>query len=191
MDSVETGLIRKAQRGDMKSFEELISIHDRRVLSLALRYTGNLEDAKDIYQEVFLRVFRSLDRFNFNSRFSTWLFRITTNVCLDHQAHSHRRRHLSLDAPESGEESSASLSRALAVKADSEQSALGAELAGYIGSALESLSPQQRIVFTLRHFEGHKLREIADILELSEGTVKKHLFSATHRMRDQLQGLLA
>ena len=83
----DTELIRSAQRGDMDAFEELVYRHDKEVFSIAARYVNRAEDAKDIYQEVFLRVYRGLQKFRFQSEFSTWLYRITTNVCLTHRNH--------------------------------------------------------------------------------------------------------
>ena len=85
MEIPEKELIIKAQQGDQIAFEELIYNYDRSVLSIAMKYVGDSDDAKDIYQEVFIRVFRGLKKFEFRSEFSTWLFRITTNVCLTYK----------------------------------------------------------------------------------------------------------
>src|SRR3972149_4904680 len=81
----DSELVRSAQQGDMNAFEELVYRHDKEVFGIAARYVSRAEDAKDIYQEVFLRVYRGLPKFKFQSEFSTWLYRITTNVCLTHQ----------------------------------------------------------------------------------------------------------
>jgi RNA polymerase sigma-70 factor (ECF subfamily) len=81
----DTELVRSAQQGDMNAFEELVYRHDKEVFAIAARYVNRAEDAKDIYQEVFLQVYRGLSKFRFQSEFSTWLYRITTNVCLTHQ----------------------------------------------------------------------------------------------------------
>jgi RNA polymerase sigma factor (sigma-70 family) len=93
----ELDLIQRAKRGDMGAFEQLVYRYDKQVLSIAARYVQSSEDAKDIYQEVFMRVHRSLSRFQLRSRFSTWLFRITTNVCLSHRSRRKRHMHTSLD----------------------------------------------------------------------------------------------
>ncbi len=82
--SDESRLIGEAQGGSAAAFEEIVQRYDRRVLRIALRFVRSEEDARDIYQEVFLRVYRSLSRFRKDSRFETWLFRIVTNTCLDH-----------------------------------------------------------------------------------------------------------
>ncbi|MDZ7271599.1 MAG: sigma-70 family RNA polymerase sigma factor, partial [candidate division KSB1 bacterium] len=92
MDSDEVMLIRRAQQGDSQAFDQLVRRHDRQVLSLAYDLTGNIEDAKDIYQEVFLRTYRRIQSFRFESAFSTWLYRITLNCAL-----SFRRRRMQED----------------------------------------------------------------------------------------------
>ena len=84
----DTDLIVQAQKGDQSAFEELVYRYDRNVLSIALKYALNEDDAKDLYQEVFIRVYRGLKNFRFQSEFSTWLFRITTNVCLTSRGRS-------------------------------------------------------------------------------------------------------
>lgn len=189
MDSVnDNDLILQAQRGDMLAFEQLVQRHDRKVLSIAQSFSGNAADAQDIYQEVFLRVFRALPRFEFRSQFSTWLHRITTNVCLTQRAM--KREHLSLDEPfESDGSEQRSWLDALAGDTATDRQTLDAEIVEHVRRAMRSLSPQQRLVFTLRHYHGYKLREIAEMIGCAEGTAKKYLFTATERMRDQLKDL--
>ena len=85
MTPTDNELIQAAQRGDMVAFEQLVFRHDKQVLSIAARYVTSAEDAKDIYQEVFIRVYRGLRKFRYRSEFATWLHRITTNVCLTHR----------------------------------------------------------------------------------------------------------
>ena len=185
-------LVMRAQKGDPRAFEELVKRYDRRVLGIARNYVNDLDEAKDIFQEVFLRVHRALDRFRLEAKFSTWVYRITTNVCLTHRKRQAARPHLSIDQElENPEESGSRLEAELATPAESERYAYSSELGDSIREAMESLSPQQRLVFALRHYEGYKLREIAEILECAEGTVKKHLFTATRRMRVQLGPHLA
>ena len=186
-------LILRSQRGDMSAFEELVCRYDRRVMGIAMNYTKDLDEAKDIYQEVFIRVHRALDGFQFKAKFSTWLYRVATNVCLTWQSKKKRRHFVSIEErmEENSGEAASAWPRQLSMAPRSEAEAFGSEVADRIGSALETLSPQQRIVFVLRHYEGQKLREIAEILECAEGTVKKHLFVATERMREQLRELVA
>lgn len=181
-------LVNRAQEGDVFAFEELVQRYDRRVLSIALSYTRNTEDAKDIYQEVFLRIYRALPKFRQESQFSTWLFRIATNVCLTHQGRQKGKKTVSLDEEiPTGRGESFTLKETIADKASTDQMAKSEQISQHVNQAMDQLSPQQRIVFSLRHFKGLKLKEIASMMDCAEGTVKKYLFTATERMRAQLK----
>lgn len=185
MDLDERELILEAQRGDGRAFENLVYRYDREVLKLAVSYTGNEEDAKDVYQEVFIRVFRALPSFRFESRFSTWLHRIVVNACLSHKSRAQNRNYDSLDCRiEDDEERSF---EPVSPDLPSDQKALGSEISRHLRAALEGLSPKQRLVFTLRHYEGCQLKEIASLMNCAEGTVKKYLFTATERLRHRLR----
>ena len=175
-------LILKAQHGDMMAFEQLVYRYDRQVLSIAATYVNNSEDAKDIYQEVFLRVFRGIKKFELRSEFSTWLYRITTNVCLTHRTRRKRHTHTSLSTADGEEEA-----HGVSDETESDDRAIGSEISEHVERALGVLSPKQKMVFTLRHYQGYKLREIAEMMKCTEGTVKKYLFTATQRMREELK----
>ncbi|MBI5464601.1 MAG: RNA polymerase sigma factor [Ignavibacteriales bacterium] len=184
----DADLILRAQKGDMVAFESLVQKYDKRVFTIAASYVSSADDAKDIFQEVFVRVYKGLKKFELRSEFSTWLYRITTNVCLTHTSRSKKRSTASLDE-ESDEEDGAShpLKERIESDAHTDQRAMNAEISCRVEQALQVLSPQQRMVFTLRHYQGYKLREIAGMMKLSEGAVKKYLFDATQRMREQLK----
>ncbi|MBI3111716.1 MAG: sigma-70 family RNA polymerase sigma factor [Ignavibacteriales bacterium] len=183
---LDLDLITKARQGDAMAFEQLVYRYDRQVLSIAARYVQSAEDAKDIYQEVFLRVYRALPKFELRSEFSTWLFRITTNVCLTHRSRRKRHTHASLDR-ESDEDHGASLSERLTGSDTADQHAEGADITFHVQKAVNALSPKLKMVFTLKHYEGYKIREIADMMECTEGTVKKYLFTATKKLRNELE----
>jgi RNA polymerase sigma-70 factor (ECF subfamily) len=189
--ATDIDLLLKARTGNMEAFEALVQRYDRRVLTIAAGYVNSADDAKDIYQEVFIRVYRSLPKFEMRSEFSTWLFRVTTNVCLSHRSRSRRHRHTGLDSRTDEEGISHAVSETLSDKQTAERMGEDEETGRRVGKALESLSPRQRLVFTLRHYEGYKLLEIAEMLKCSEGTIKKYLFEATSRMRIQLQDLVS
>lgn len=181
-------LIRKAQDGDMLAFEQLVFRHDKKVLSLAARYVASADDAKDIYQEVFLRVYRGLKKFRFGSEFATWLHRITVNVCLTHRSRARRVMFSHYNDAGADDDPDAHGEREPVDEADQpDQQAVAADVANGIRRALDRLSPKQRMVFTLRHYEGYKLKEIAEMMDCVEGTVKRYLFTATQHMRDQLK----
>lgn len=180
----ETQLIKNAQNGDKKAFEELVYRYDSKVLSLALRYVGDEDDAKDLYQEVFIRVFKGLKNFQFNSEFSTWLFRITTNVCFTFKSRDKRKNNISISTDDEEE----NIQRIELIDDDHspEVLATGSEIGYLIKNALETLSPKQKMTFTLKHYEGFKIREIAEMMECNEGTVKKYLFDAARNLRKKL-----
>jgi RNA polymerase sigma-70 factor (ECF subfamily) len=191
-------LVFMAQKGDQSAFEELVCRYDRKVLGLIMNFVRNHEEAQDLYQEVFLRVFRGLARFRFESRFSTWLYRIATNVCLTHQTANKSKQWVSIEQDYSesrdlknDEHGFKPVPQELMSDPNSDQITFSGQIAERIQRAMRNLSNQQRLVFVLRHYEGCRLREIASILSCAEGTVKKHLFSANTRMRDALQELYA
>lgn len=184
-------LIRSAQRGDDVAFEQLVFRYDKQVFAIAAQYVSSSEDAKDIYQEVFLRVYKNLKSFQFKSEFGTWLYRITTNVCLTHKAQRRKHRHESIHEDDDIEPHRKDhMLHDQSNDSSPDRQAIGREIAWHVQDALAILSPQQRLVFTLRHYQGYRLKEIASMMKCTEGTVKRYLFTATRRMRERLQGLL-
>lgn len=186
MDERENRLIRRAQEGDGTAFEALVQMHDRHVLKLAVQMLNHLEDAQDVYQEIFIKVFRKLPSFRFESEFSTWLYRIVINQCINYRQWRSRRRFLSFDAPREGEDVHTA-STPTDQSPDPEKQLLDSELSREIALAMESLSDRQRAVFVLRHFHGQKLQDIAKTIGCAEGTVKNYLFRATQHMQEKLR----
>jgi RNA polymerase sigma-70 factor (ECF subfamily) len=194
-DSVadEKALILQAQAGNRAAFEGLVHRYDRDVLRLALNLLRRPEDARDVYQESFLKVYKNLHRFRFECSFYTWLYRIVTNVCLDHV----RRRNSRPEdqAPEAAAEPDGTPAdffdrqRSAGLAADPERHLMGKEIGRRIDSALERLTPRERMVFEMKHYQGLKLRAIGEVLGTTEETVKNSLFRATRKLRAQLEGL--
>jgi len=183
----DTDLIIQAQKGNQNAFEELVYRYDRSVLSIALKYSNNEDDAKDLYQEVFIRVYRGIKNFRFQSEFSTWLFRITTNVCLTYKSKSKEHLRVSIDKDFDDEENEYSTTKELVYDGSSpEDISSGKNLGEMVNAAIESLSPKQKMTFVLKHYEGYKIKEIAEMLNCKEGTVKKYLFDATKNLRKKL-----
>jgi RNA polymerase sigma-70 factor (ECF subfamily) len=188
----DTELIIQAQKGNQNAFEELVYRYDRSVLSITLKYAGNEDDAKDLYQEVFIRVYRSIKSFRFRSEFSTWLFRITTNVCLTYKSRSKEHLKISIDEDFEDEENEFASRRELVYDGSSPEEIIsGADIGEIVNAAIESLSPKQKMTFILKHYEGYKIREIAEMLNCKEGTVKKYLFDATKNLRKKLSPVYA
>lgn len=184
----DTLLIRKAQMGDATAFEELVQQYDRAVLRLAVHLTGSQEDGQDIYQEAFLRAYVNLGSFRFECSFYTWIYRIVTNLCLDHlRKRSTRARDLTTTISADGEEEPI-LDRLPDQRASAspERNLMSRDLRKSILRALQRLSARERVVFELKHYHGLRLRTVAGILNTSEGTIKNTLFRATHKLRTQL-----
>ena len=184
----DSALIREAQQGNTSAFEELVRQYDRAVLRLAIHLTGSPEDGQDIYQEAFLRAYINLARFRFECSFYTWIYRIVTNLCLDHLRKKHSRgRDLTTTLSADGEEEQALDHVAdRAPAASPERNLASLELRQTIIGALVRLSPRERMVFELKHYHGLRLRTVAGILNTTEGTIKNTLFRATHKLRMQL-----
>ncbi len=186
MEERENRLIRQAQQGSTGAFAQLVAMHDRRVLQLAYQLLNSARDAEDVYQDIFMQVFRKLSSFRFESEFSTWLHRLVVNHCINFRKKRQRRQYQSLDVPRGGEDDDLALQPEDEGR-DPERTLLNQELGERISAALDSLSDQQRAVFVLRHFHGYKMREIAGILACAEGTVKNYLFRATHHLQRKLR----
>jgi RNA polymerase sigma-70 factor (ECF subfamily) len=190
----EATLIAQAQVGDRAAFETLVRMHDRGVLRLALRLVRTEDEARDIYQESFLKAYRSLAQFRGEASFGTWLLRIVTTVCLDHlRRSSGRPDSVSLDARAGG---GAEGVRATPIEPpddhpdrDPERALQRREIRRRIAAALAGLSARERVVFELRHYEGMRLRPIADLLGTTEDTVKNCLFRAHQHLRGALGDL--
>jgi RNA polymerase sigma-70 factor, ECF subfamily len=181
-------LIRAAQQGNTLAFEQLVHRYDRAVLRLTVHLTGSEEDGQDIYQEAFLRAFIHLARFRFECSFYTWIYRIATNLCLDHLRRKRfRGRELIITHSPDGEEQNL-LDRIPDQRAvaSPERNLARRVLREHIVRALGNLSPRERMVFELKHYHGLQLKTVAGILNTTEGTVKNTLFRATHKLRLEL-----
>lgn len=188
----EQALVRNAQAGNRLAFDELVRRYDRDVLRLALNLVRRPEDARDIYQESFLRVYRNLHRFRFECSFYTWLYRIVTNVALDHLRRRAARPEDQAPVSQEGDGVSRDFFDRQASSrpgVNPERSLLGREVGHHIARAVERLSPRERMVFELKHYQGLKLRAIGEMLGTTEETVKNSLFRATRKLRASLEGL--
>jgi len=189
--SPETEIIRAAQSGDPEAFERLVRTYDQSVLRIALNVLRSPEDARDVYQEAFLRVYRNLHTFRFDCSFHTWLYRIVTNICLDHlRKRKVRREESSVLATADGLVDRMERLEEEAAHADPERTMYNRQLGGRITAALDKLTPRERVVFELRHFQGLRLRGIGDVLGTSEEAAKNCLFRATQKMRNVLGDLV-
>lgn len=182
----EAELIRGAKQGDRESFCLLAQSYQRRLFSLALHYCRDAHDAEDLSQEVWLKAYRSLSSFRGDSSFYTWLRRIAINAFLNHQRDAkatanqndvRRGEPLSLEeAYELPDERTRNVEEAMQQK----------QLVEQVTQALAELTPQQRLIFLLKHREEMSVEEISRECKVSTGTVKKSLFRAVHKIRERL-----
>jgi RNA polymerase sigma-70 factor (ECF subfamily) len=184
----DTMLIREAQRGNAAAFEELVRHYDQPVLRLALHLTGTEHDAQDVYQDAFLKAYKNIGSFRFECSFYTWIYRIVTNLCLDHLRKKTVRKE---DAPvvkDSNGEEYDLLDQVADVRAGAnpERDLIRRQLGARIAGALDKLTPRERMVFELKHYHGLKLRTVGEILHTTEETAKNTLFRATQKLRGQL-----
>jgi RNA polymerase sigma-70 factor (ECF subfamily) len=187
----EEALIRLAQQGDEEAFEQLVRAHDQGVLRLACNLLRSTEDAYDVYQETFLRVYRSLPNFRFDCSFHTWIYRIATNLCLDHlRRRKVRKEESAVLEGEDGDRNLLDNVEERRADSDPQRALLNRELRERIGKVLGDLTPRERTVFELRHYHGMRLRAIGEMLGATEEAAKNCLFRATQKMRVALGDLL-
>ena len=178
----DSDLVSRAAGGDPTAFQTLVERHRSMVYRVAYQFAGNHYDAEDIAQEVFLKVYRSLDRFRQDAQLTSWLYRIVMNACIDHR----RRQSPAVSAP-FGEEAERRLRNTPEERPGPEDCAYGGRAgAGARRTRSPGCRKGQRIVFVMRHHQGLKLSEIAEALGLAEGTVKRQLHAAVHRLREAL-----
>jgi len=185
-------LITRLKEGDLAAFDLLVERYQEQAYGIAYQMVGHREDAKDLSQQAFLRIYEGVGAFRGASRFYTWFYRILTNLCLDHLR---RRsflnrffRFLPANHPEA-EDFEQGFYEGAEEKPDwgnPERSLADKEFRLALKEALAALSPQQRAVFLFRNNHDLSMQEIAEILGTSEGTVKTHLFRAIRALREKL-----
>ncbi len=184
-------LIREAQRGNHAAFEELVRQYDAPVLRLAYHMTRSEQDAQDIYQEAFLKAYRNINNFRFECSFYTWIYRIVTNLCLDYLRKRQVRKEDSTVISDSEGETYDLLDQVADQRsgASPEKDLMRRELGGRIAKALDKLTPRERMVFEMKHYQGLKLRTIGEILNTTEETAKNTLFRGTQKLRAALRDM--
>jgi RNA polymerase sigma-70 factor (ECF subfamily) len=176
-------LVALAQTGNHQAFEELVQRHQQKAYRIAFDFARDREEAKDLSQEAFMRAYTHLNNFDGRSGFYTWFYRILVNVCLDY-----RRRQKRTSAEEFNEtvESQIEPSHQAANPVSPDQQVMAGQLSRKVGEALETLPPKQRTAFILKNHQGLSIREIAEIMQTAEGTVKVHLHRAVTALRENL-----
>jgi RNA polymerase sigma-70 factor (ECF subfamily) len=173
--------------GEEELFEVLVRRYQARILSHVARMVGNRDDALDLSQEIFVKVFQALSRYNPEFKFSTWLFRIAGNAAIDH-LRKRRLRTVPLEAPEPSGQGRVSSFEYRSADLDPYSDLRNSERGQAIARAIARLPPEFRELITLRHFTGLSYEEIAEIKQMPLGTVKNKLFRARTVLKEWLSG---
>jgi len=181
-------LLRRFQKGDARAFEALLARYERPIYNFILRSVREKDRAADLVQDVFLRVVQRSDQFKGNAKFSTWLYTIARNLCIDHSRKMVFRRHKSLDAPLRDEEGSAAMVDRVPSKTPrADRDTIAKRLQGEIAAAVETLPEEQKEVFLMRQVQHLPFKEIAAIVGVSENTIKSRMRYALQRLQEALE----
>ncbi len=186
MEQNDADLVRQTLCGNTAAYNGLVLRYQRQVYSLAFRMLGNAEDAGDLVQDTFLRAYNALASFRQDASFLTWLYKIASNLCIDHLRSRKAKGALSLDVEvEEGREPAAD-----ARSSAPEDSAIREAVNDVLHQAILNLPEKYRLVVVMRHLQDMSVDEIAGVLELPPGTVKTHLFRAREMLRGRLRPVL-
>lgn len=178
-------LVALAKQGDMDAFEALILQHEKIVYNIAFRMMDGGEDVKDMAQEVFLKVYRNLDRFDGKSTFSTWIYRIAVNTCIDEIRKRKGKQTYSLDAELEDEDGN--YKKQFADEGGRpEEEMLQKELRAEVLAALETLSPEHKAAVILRDIRGYSYEEIAEMMQMPLGTVKSRISRGRAQLKEEI-----
>lgn len=185
MKPVETRLARLALKGDQRAFAEIVELYKDKLYHLAYRMTGNRQEAEDIVQETFLRVYKNLERYDVNQKFSTWIYRIATNLCIDRLRK--RKAVYSLDAESSDHEGLDGYAMMPSDNRTPESELLLSETQWLIQEAIATLPVKYKSVMILRYMQDLSLQEISDVLDMPVTTIKTRVHRGREFLRKKLE----
>jgi len=183
MREIDANLLENVKKGDKESFASLIALYQDWALRMAYLHVSNWQDAEEIAQDAFVKVFKKIDTFKGESKFSSWLYRILINQCYSHLRKVRTKRMMGFW----GKPDQDPVEQVRA-KGDPGKSAMNQELKEALDQAISKLPPRQKTVFILHYLDGRKLNEIAEILKTAEGSVKANLFQARQKLKTVLKG---
>jgi RNA polymerase sigma-70 factor (ECF subfamily) len=183
----DEALMVQYQQGDVRAFEVLLGRHRRPVYNFILRFVGSRDLAEDLMQETFLRVIKGAARYERKARFTTWLYTIARNRCIDHSRRAKHRRHQSLDQPIGKSPDGGTLMDVVSGNGiGADRRAISQQLQEKMQAAISSLGDDQREVFLMRQFLDMPFREIAEVVGVPENTVKSRMRYALEKLRNEL-----
>jgi len=187
MSRKERKLVRRLRARDEDAFTELVRTYQHKVFNVVYRIVGDRQEAEDVSQEVFVAIFKHIDGFRGDAKFTTWMFRIATNHARNRIKYLSRRSHKNHQNYEDTPDGAMDDSPLTSHVADPHDRAVGKELEEIIRDGLSFLSEEHRTIIVLRDVEGISYAEIAEIVELPEGTVKSRLFRARVALKDYVE----
>lgn len=179
-------LVALAQKGQREAFEILVERYKQKAYRIAFDFSRDREEAKDLSQEAFLRAFTHLGSFDLRAGFYTWFYRILVNVCIDYRR---RRGHITWESFDEKTDKADNSSEMSTTISSPDREALAGEISRRVGEALQDLPAKQRTAFILKNHQGLSIREIAEVMQAAEGTVKTHLHRAVTTLRQMLAEL--
>jgi RNA polymerase sigma-70 factor (ECF subfamily) len=187
IDDPDEDLMVRYQRGEVRAFEVLLSRHRKPVYNFILRFVGDRETAEDLLQESFMRVIKGAEAYKRQAKFTTWLYTIARNLCVDQTRRRKHRKHASLDAPMDGGDDSGTLLDVIASsEMASDRKSQNRQLHQTMHQAIGGLSEEQREVFLMREFLDMPFKQIAEVVGVPENTVKSRMRYALEKLRLEL-----
>jgi RNA polymerase sigma-70 factor, ECF subfamily len=187
LEHADEDLMVMYQQGEVRAFEVLLGRHRKSVYNFILRFVGDKETAEDLLQETFMRVIKGADAYKRQAKFTTWLYTIARNLCVDQTRRRKHRRHASLDAPMDTSDDSGSLMDVIASgEMASDRKSVNKELFATMQRAIAGLSEEQREVFLMREFLDLPFKQIAEVVGVPENTVKSRMRYALEKLRLEL-----
>jgi RNA polymerase sigma-70 factor (ECF subfamily) len=185
LEALDTRLARLARKGDQRAFAEIVGMYKDKLYHLAYRMTGSRQEAEDVVQDAFLRVFRSLDRYDEHQKFSTWIYRIATNLCIDRLRK--RRSVYSLDAESADHEGLDGYAMLPGDERTPESELILSETQRIVQEAIDTLPAKYKGVMVLRYLQDLSLQEISDVLGMPVTTIKTRVHRGREYLRKKLE----
>jgi len=190
METIDTNLMLRLKDGEQDAFREIVERHKLSVINLCLRFTGNRDDAEDLAQEIFIRVYQAAPRYQVTASFTTWLYRITVNLCLNYQRRQKIIQFFSLDHNKNSPDQVKYQIPELTVKEQPDTELEKKEIQYFVQQAIQSLPENQKTAIILYRYHNLSYQEIADVLDTTISAVESRLHRAKENLKKKLKSLV-